>query len=72
MNTDVSRESSEVTRPDGADPLELLRVELAGLHAKVDELLQDSRAARPLLEKYVRLGTSKAGAAWAGVAGRRR
>lgn len=29
---------------------------IAGLHAKVDELLVDSRAARPLLERYLNMG----------------
>ncbi len=30
-----------------------IRKELKSLHAKVDELLNDSRRARPMLEKYL-------------------
>lgn len=69
MNADVSRESTEAAEVDnGADTL----IRLRRMEDKLDELLTDSRAARPLLEKYVRVAGSKAGAAWAGVSGRRR
>lgn len=70
---DVSRESP-VTPDELTTSAVLYRLaeQVAQLHAKVDELLTDSRAARPLLEKYVRLAGGKAGAAWAGLPGRRR
>lgn len=63
--TDVSRESSEAAgTDDGADTL----IRLRRIEDKLDELLEDSRAARPLLERYLK----SPAAAWAGRVGKGR
>lgn len=62
---DVSRETSA---PETSGDAVLERLER--LEEMVAELLTDSRAARPLLEKYVRLGGGSAPWARAGKRGR--
>lgn len=42
--------------------------ELAALHKKVDELLEDSRAARPLLHKYLKFAQN---APWSRIGGKK-
>jgi hypothetical protein len=66
---DVSRESTAGGDLSGdiGDALTRLR----RLEDKVDELLTDSRAARPLLERYLRIGGGRMPWAGAGKAGRR-
>lgn len=63
---DVSRESSAPETSGGT-----VAERLARLEAKVDELLTDSRAARPLLERYLSMTGGRVGA-WAGVGGGKR
>lgn len=63
----VSRETTP--DDDGGDVLAAVRqlkVQLGFLHGKVDELLADSRAARPLLDRYLKTPAAR----WAGRAGR--
>lgn len=43
--------------------LDAVLQELTALHAKIDELLEDSRKARPLLDKYLKF----AGGGWKGI-----
>lgn len=58
---DVSRESSPAGDIGGD-----VRDALARLESKIDELLEDSRAARPLLDRYLKTPAAR----WAGRAGR--
>lgn len=68
MSIDVSREPEVTSGEPEPATLDHLRKELAGLHVKVDELLTDSRAARPLLERYLSMTSGRVGA-WVGVSG---
>jgi hypothetical protein len=52
---------------DALTAVRQLKVQIAHLHKKIDELLADSRRARPLLDKYERFTPP-----WAKKAGARR